>query len=271
MIKINKDLLNIPESLKPATEDFFPLPGLPPKPSITTSNHRLKFINDGSYTDSGKYNDRYKYADVRSALALIYHGKCAYCEQKVEQTHVEHYRHKNNYYWLAYSWDNLLLACPHCNEYKGVNFELEGVKVTFVNTLANIRNINSLSASYDFRELPKMVNPEITNPVTYIVFEQSGAITSNNTRFAYTIEKCKLSRTYLRDERRKLLNDFRDDIAAELLLENKDRRIAGIQALIAKFKRDSEKIDNPFLAYRRFAIKHNWLKIVIKELLQNHA
>lgn len=171
------------------------------------------------------------------------------------------------YYWLAFSWDNLILACPHCNEYKSAHFELSGTGITFINTPANIKNINTLSASYLFREQPKMVNPEITDPLPHIKFKVDGAIESTDVRFVYTIEKCKISRTYLRDERRKLLNDFKDDISAELLKPNKAGQLSGIQAIVDKFKRDSEKLDNSYIAFRRYAIKHNWLRQIIKDLL----
>lgn len=55
--------------------------------------------------------------------------KCCYCEQKIRLRYndVEHYRpkgraergpgcsHTHGYWWLAYSWENLLFACPSCN------------------------------------------------------------------------------------------------------------------------------------------------------------
>jgi len=267
MIKLTKNLQNIPESLKPATTDFYTPPAVIPIPTRTTHLHRMKMITDGFYTDETKYNNRYKYDDIRIELGNIYLGKCAYCEQKIELSHVEHYRPKSIYYWLAFSWDNLILACPHCNEYKSAHFELSGVAVTFINNPANIKNINTLSASYLFREQPKMVNPEITDPLPHIKFKVDGAIESTDVRFAYTIEKCKISRTYLRDERRKLLNDFKEDIAAELLKPNKAGQLSGIQAIVDKFKRDSEKLDNSYIAFRRYAIKHNWLRQIIKDLL----
>lgn len=269
MIKINKNLHLLPESLKPATEDFFPLPETPPVASKTTHTHRLKIIDDGFYTECVKFNARYKYSDVKDALAVIYFGKCAYCEQKVELTHVEHYRPKNLYYWLVFSWDNLLLACPHCNDYKGTNFEITGgMRATFTNNANGIRNVNNLSASYDFQEQPNLVNPEITDPVNLIRYYQDGSVDSLDPRFTYTIDTCRISRTYLRDERRKLLEDFKDDVSAVLLVNNKQRQIDGIKVLVEKFIRDSNKSNNPFLGFRRYAIRNRWLKEIVKELLQ---
>ena len=69
---------------------------------------------------------------VKAALDACHHGKCCYCETLIPtpyaDPHVEHWRPKSSsrqaldeksgwpgYYWLAYSWDNLLLSCAFCN------------------------------------------------------------------------------------------------------------------------------------------------------------
>jgi uncharacterized protein (TIGR02646 family) len=83
---------------------------------------------------------RYAHDDVRARLRAMFHGKCAYCESQmghVSRDHVEHYRPKGavtedaghpGYYWLGYSWDNLLLACARCNTPpgKGMQFPIRG-------------------------------------------------------------------------------------------------------------------------------------------------
>ncbi len=74
----------------------------------------------------------YGHTEVKTALRAGQHGKCAFCESQV--THiahgdVEHFRPKGGfcqraadplgrpgYYWLAYSWENLLFACQLCNQ-----------------------------------------------------------------------------------------------------------------------------------------------------------
>ncbi len=69
--------------------------------------------------------------DVRAALEHAQHGKCAYCEHPIgaaQSGDVEHFRPKGaskqhagdaytrpGYYWLTYTWANLLLACSRCN------------------------------------------------------------------------------------------------------------------------------------------------------------
>lgn len=74
--------------------------------------------------------ERYGQASVRTALETMFHGKCAYCEQRyagIQPMDVEHFRPKgmaqfgdgrvadDGYYWLAASWENLLPSCIDCN------------------------------------------------------------------------------------------------------------------------------------------------------------
>jgi uncharacterized protein (TIGR02646 family) len=72
----------------------------------------------------------YAHKDVKTALIRSQHGKCCFCEQIIhEEGDVEHFRPKGaykqelrkpleypGYYWLAYEWDNLYLACTACNQ-----------------------------------------------------------------------------------------------------------------------------------------------------------
>jgi len=185
MIKIEKDFSKVPNSLQIPSKEFFP-DGIP-RPPNTTHKRRIELIENERYIDEQVYNDRYKQSDTRKALMNIYKNKCAYCEQNIEQNHIEHYRPKNIYYWLVYSWDNLLLACSDCNSYKGVNFELLGAKMSFHNTAENIRTIHFSSKKNDQIEKPKMVNPEVTDPNGKIQFRLNGIIESEDERFAYTI------------------------------------------------------------------------------------
>jgi hypothetical protein len=68
------------------------------------------------------------YDAVKSELAAMQHHKCCYCEKREEQAKyrdVEHYRPKAPYWWLAWTWENLLFACIDCNrEQKRDSFPL---------------------------------------------------------------------------------------------------------------------------------------------------
>lgn len=266
MIKIEKNIRAVPTSLIPAFIDLFPHDTKIPGTTTTTHQKRTEIINNGTY-DEG-YSDRYKLDDIRDALIAIYKHKCAYCEQKMERYNVEHYRPKKIYYWLAFSWDNLIMACPTCNGFKGLHFELGPGRnrVIFDNTETNIRLINCSSSGYDTIEEPKMVNPEVTNPNGLIRFQMSGIIESDNDRFKYTIEKCKIDRKYLNDDRRKILDVFKRDMRSAMLEPDPNIRIIQINTIITKFINDSQDDELPFLAFRRFAIENGWLKIILKEL-----
>lgn len=273
MIKINKDLNDIPESLKPATSDYFILANLP-NSTLTTHERRMEIINRKDFfTDN--YNSSYKADDIKDKLNEIYHSKCAYCEQKVEQIHVEHYRPKRKkgtdsyaYYWLAFSWDNLLFACPNCNSNKGNKFKIEGSRVEFVNNKTNIKNINNHSSKYDMLERPFMINPEVTDPLGYIEFSRSGKISSNHKRFKYTIEECSIDRDYLNDERRKILNDFKDDLIAEIsLCLTPDNQNKAIEPVIRKFIREAQNKLSTFLAFRKYTIREKWIEDIIQEVV----
>lgn len=68
------------------------------------------------------------YDVVKADLATMQHLKCCYCEKREEQAKyrdVEHYRPKAPYWWLAWTWQNLLFACIDCNrEHKRDQFPL---------------------------------------------------------------------------------------------------------------------------------------------------
>ena len=65
---------------------------------------------------------------VRPKLARLTHYKCAYCEQPLHSNfEIDHYRpyslekerrSEDHYWWLIYTWNNLLPACLECSRYK---------------------------------------------------------------------------------------------------------------------------------------------------------
>lgn len=98
-------------------------------------SHSVQFTSDPDAFRSGEktfsFHTVYKEDKVKGRLVEAQHHKCAFCESKV--THVaygdvEHFRPKSGvrqspgddlmrpgYYWLAYEWENLFLACELCN------------------------------------------------------------------------------------------------------------------------------------------------------------
>ncbi len=117
MIRVKKDLDVIPNSLS----------------ERKTEKRRNTCIKDKRYHQNKKFDERFKQKDIKESLSKIYHQKCAFCEQKIAKcidnnleecsSTVEHYRPKSKYYWLAFSWDNLLWCCHRCNQKKVITLK----------------------------------------------------------------------------------------------------------------------------------------------------
>jgi uncharacterized protein (TIGR02646 family) len=94
---------------------------------------------------------QYRAWDVSDALRKLFHGKCAYCERRIEKgtREVEHYRPKGGnedpnhpgYWWLAHSWTNLLPTCAPCN--KGLHQHV----VTLNMTVADVEALQAIKPS----------------------------------------------------------------------------------------------------------------------------
>lgn len=69
------------------------------------------------YKDSGKAV--WHHPEVKSGCLKLGHGKCAFCEVKLEEAstynEVEHFKDKKKYPDDVISWENLLPSCRHCN------------------------------------------------------------------------------------------------------------------------------------------------------------
>ncbi|MDR3009460.1 MAG: HNH endonuclease [Sphingobacterium sp.] len=267
MIKINKDLSAIPNSLRPPTLDYFPVPSRPSTACRTTHLRRQEIIENNGYINREIYNSRYKYSDVKNALRDLYYNKCGFCEQRIEISHVEHFRPKSDYYWLAYSWDNLILSCASCNSNKGDRFAIEGIQHRFVfDPDSTYSSIHVSSAQLDQVERPMLLNPEVDNLTSEFIFDENGGVRSNHPRVSHSISECKLSRHDLKYQRKKLIDDFKSDIEAALLLDNKDEQILEISAFVKQFLRRANSSDESFIAFRKYAINNHWLSNIIKSL-----
>lgn len=76
--------------------------------------------------------EKIKFVDydvVKPQLAAMQHNKCCYCEKREEQAKyrdVDHHRPKSPYWWLAWTWENLLFSCIDCNrEHKRDQYPLD--------------------------------------------------------------------------------------------------------------------------------------------------
>jgi len=80
-----------------------------------------------------KFPDHWNESDVRGALHAMQGFACVYCQGALDardRATVDHLRPKKGgppggYFWLAYEFSNLFLACAWCNSRKGDRFPVE--------------------------------------------------------------------------------------------------------------------------------------------------
>lgn len=110
--------------------------------------------------------------EVKGFLYESQHGKCCYCERKrnIIEFHVEHFRPKAQvkeaelnhpgYWWLAYDWENLLLACFPCNLKKSSHFPLKDEEKRAYGEECDVAV-----------EEPLLINPLNENPELFIDYD----------------------------------------------------------------------------------------------------
>lgn len=247
MIKINKNLKEIPTSLQ----------------SDNAEKLLLEHCEAEKYIDKTKYNKVYAADDVKQKLEEIYNNKCAYCESKISGGHIEHFRDKRDYYWLAYSWDNLLLSCEKCNQHKSSKFDLQDESKRIKFNKKDLSKRHNLSSEYNNTEQPLFIHPEFENPESLLTFTKNGEVSSNNNRMQYTLNKCKINRRILKNNRLKILKDFTKSIETEIDEHGK----IGVSALLRDFKRKAKDNSQSFSAFRRYCIS-NILPDILKSIFQ---
>lgn len=117
--------------------------GAAPVSLVSTRRRKLRKLRAlkkiGNLDESAIKFSGYGTDEVRDALYGAQFQKCVYCEMSILRRgyHVEHFRPKgaadrgpgfatHGYFWLAWNWDNLFLACPACDSAaKRTQFPLE--------------------------------------------------------------------------------------------------------------------------------------------------
>lgn len=93
------------------------------KPQVLVENEKAWTDDLMSYVNTGKpipesVGNKYNQPEIKDALRKECHGKCMYCESKIDVVdfpHIEHYRPKKLYRNKTFQWDNLGLSCQVCN------------------------------------------------------------------------------------------------------------------------------------------------------------
>lgn len=193
----------------------------------------------------------YGHRAVRKKLKEIYNRKCAYCDSEVGGTlypHIEHYRPKSIYYWLAYEWDNLLFSCQVCNVSKGKKFPREeNIKVFYDMDLSS--------------EEPLILNPEKDDLREFYEFDINGKIYAkgDNSKAKKTIEICKLYRDDLIEDRKDKINDVIQILTLLIKDETKEDEIKSKFEILFESMRDSKS---------EFSIMFNYFLLNFDEIFK---
>lgn len=184
--------------------------------------------------NSHTFKSEYYHKGCIKKLEELYHCKCAYCETDSSAGapfEIEHFRPKkkraNNqsshrgYYWLGYEWSNLMLCCSWCNKKKGDKFPLsdESRRVHHPELSEDglpTANFCQADAPSLIREKAQLLNPELDVVEDHFIFRPDGKIVSLSERGRATISTLKLNRERLVFRRKKLVEDYFNDVEAAL-------------------------------------------------------
>ena len=150
------------------------------------------------------------YAVPVAALFELFHGKCAFCESRVDPDMrgiLDHFRPKwatrglgseyapNHYWWLAFAWDNLYLSCPSCNKHRGPRFPVRGRRIDGPNEDPS-------------SEEPLLLDPCSDHPDEHLRFDESGHVEPRSERGDITINLVALNRSDLVERRKRLVREL---------------------------------------------------------------
>src|SRR4051812_28631461 len=111
--------------------------GRQPRGLASTRANELRRVRAARRFNAASLGHRYNTPEVREALFKAQGWKCCYCELEIRRkgSPIEHIRPKtralrglglptHGYWWLTWTWKNLLLACSGCNGSKLDHFPL---------------------------------------------------------------------------------------------------------------------------------------------------
>ena len=141
---------------------------------------------------------------VRSRLEKLFHARCAFCCRPLaaKEARVHHLRpsqdavghdgstSRSHYYWLAYDWSNLYLACTECTEAQGPKFPVDRQRAT----------PGRIGQALD-AEMPVVLDPCRDDPELKLVYLKSGEVASEDARGRSTVDIFDLNRRQLLDLR----------------------------------------------------------------------
>jgi len=159
--------------------------------------------------------DIFRDPELTHTMIELFDHKCAYCETFVSPSiPARHFRPlsfgdslnqangKDYYAWLAYEWQNLLIACDACEKAKASAFPVWGLRATY---MARFEHVHEL-------EDPVLLDPTGDEPRRHLQFLADGSCVHKSERGAATIAILQLNRAQLIRERERNIGDMLADL-----------------------------------------------------------
>ena len=195
---------------------------------------------------SGSYNT----PEVNAALREMFHGKCYICENKqITSYQIEHLVSHRGNADLKYDWNNLFLACAHCN-----NTKLDKYEPIIDCTKENVEALIAFRRTGYFGTDEKLLFEKLD----YRIEVENTIKLLQEVYYGSTPQK-KMESTILRRMLRKELSAFKEYVREYHEAEDEEKE--DLKYLLQKELRDS----SPFAAFKRWLIRDN--REVYAELL----
>jgi hypothetical protein len=149
-----------------------------------------------------------------------------------------------HYWWLAYEWQNLYLACAECREAKGTKFPTAARRAR-----VGVRD------GLNERELPLLIDPCDDDPEAHFGYLDSGEVAWFDERGLITIETFDLNRPRLLEERRTQIEETKAAINEVAWMLSTARLRDFVDAFLQLYS-----IEAPFAALQR-QFFNQWVQV----------
>lgn len=218
----------------------------------------INIIRDPQIPDALSKNS---FAGVKEALIKMQHYKCYLCESKESvTTHIEHFKPKSKE-GAKFEWENLLLACDHCNSIKNyVADKIEGFELL---DCTNFDTIITDEIAFYCGGMPRekvRIEPVISDGASKAVEDTVYLL---NQIFNYNSESLAFDAKALTDEAIKEVKKLMD-----LIHEYEYESHTGAKkARMLSDMHDMLSIESPFTAFKIWYIKERYSKTEFIDLL----
>lgn len=234
----------------------------PPEPPALAAVRAVRLTAAAAAVAHGHKISFDDYDLAKPALAAMQHVKCCYCEKREEQAKhrdVDHYRPKSTYWWLAWTWENLLFACVDCNR--------EHKRDQFPRATGDVALLPHEQPPGG--ELPLLINPAVdpSGEICFVREKHNGRerwIPRGNThRGRTTVAVCKLDRPGLLDLYQEHVNRYVRPKAAAV---HEASRAAEPRAIVTAWDRATRSLLAPAQPFR--ALSYDALAVLVAPTLR---